>query len=65
MQRCGVVTKLLFSKNSSPLFAQRKTSGALSLFIDLRRVNHPIRRDHDSQKISITVLAGASAHLAG
>ena len=54
-----------YSKYSSPLFAQRKPSGALRLLIDLRRVNHLIRHDYDSHNFPITTLADASAHLAG
>ena len=65
MQYYGVITTLPYSKYSSPLFAQRKPSGALRLLIDLRRVNHLIRHDYDSHNFPITTLADASAHLAG
>ena len=65
MQCYGIVTTLPFSKYSSPLFAQRKPSGALRLLTDLRRVNLLIRHDYDSLNFPITTLADASAHLAG
>ena len=65
MQYYGVITTLLYSKYSSPLFAQRIPSGALRLLIDLSRVNHLIHLDHDSHNFPITRLADASAHLAG
>ena len=65
MQYYGVITTLPYSKYSSPLFAQRKPSGALRLLIDLRRVNHLIRHDYDSHNFPIPTLADASSHLAG
>ena len=64
LQYYGIITTLPYSKYSSPIFAQRKPSGALRLLIDLRRVNHLIRHDYDSHNFPIT-LADASSHLAG
>ena len=65
LQYYGIITTLPYSKYSSPIFAQRKPSGALRLLIDLRRVNHLIRHDYDSHNFPITTLADASSHLAG
>ena len=65
LQYKGIITTLPYSNYSSPIFAQRKPSGALRLLIDLRRANQLIRHDHDSHIFPITTLADASGHLAG
>ena len=49
MQYYGIVTLLPNSKYSSPIFAQRKSSGKLRILIDLRRVNHLLRNDYSKQ----------------
>ena len=64
MQYYGIVTNLPFSNYLSPLFAQRKQSGALRFLIDMRRLNLLIRHDYDSHNFPISTLADASAHLA-
>ena len=63
MQYYGIVTTLQYSKYCIPLFAQRKPSSALRLWIDLRRVNHLIRHDYDSHIFTVTTLV--SGHIAG
>ena len=63
MQCFGLVTTLAYSKYSSSLFAHRKPSGKLQLLVDLRKINHLIGHDYDSNNFPITT--GAGAHLAG
>ena len=45
MQYYDIITTLPFSKYSSPIFAQRKSSGKLRILIDLRKINHLLRHD--------------------
>ena len=49
MQYYGIVTLLPNSNNSSPIFAQRKSSGRLRNLIDRRRVNHLLRNDYSNK----------------
>ena len=65
MQYFGIITTLPYSKYSSPLFAQRKPSGKLRLLVDLRRVNHLIRHDYNSNNFPISTLEDVGIHLAG
>ena len=65
MQYFGLITTLTYSKYSSPLFAHRKPSGKLRLLEDLRKINHLIRHDYDSNNFPITTMADAGTHLAG
>ena len=65
MQYFGLITTLAYSKYSSPLFAHRKPSGKLRLLVDLRKINHLIRHDYDSNNFPITTMADACTHLAG
>ena len=61
----GVIQTLPFSKYSSPIFAQRKPNGSLRILIDLRKINHLIRHDYDTNNFPIATLADAGNHLAG
>ena len=65
MQYFGLITTLADSKYSSPLFAHRKPSGKLRLLVGLRKINHLIRHDYDSNNFPITTMADAGTHLAG
>ena len=47
------------------MFGQRKPSGALRILIDLRKTNHLIRQDYDTNNFPISTLADAGNHLAG
>ena len=46
MQEYGVITTLPCSKYSSPIFAQRKPNGNLTILVDLRRINHLLKNNH-------------------
>ena len=65
MQYYDIITTLPFSKYSSPIFAQRKSSGKLRILIDLRRINHLFRHDYTNNNFPIPTMSDASAHLAG
>jgi hypothetical protein len=65
MQYYGIITTLPFSKYSSPIFAQRKPNGKLRVLIDLRKINHLIRHDYDTNNFPISTIADAGQHLAG
>ena len=65
MQYYNIITTLPFSKYSSPIFAQRKSSGKLRILIDLRKLNHLLRHDYSNHKFPIPTMADASTHLAG
>ena len=63
VQCYDIITTISFSKYSSPIFAQRKSSGKLRTLIDLRRINHLLR--HTNKNFPIPTMSDASAHLAG
>ena len=65
MQYYDIITTLPFSKYSSPIFAQRKSSGKLRILVDLRKINHLLRHDYSNHNFPIPTMADASAHLAG
>ena len=65
MQYYDIITTLPFSKYSSTIFAQRKSSGKLRILIDLRRINHLLRHDYKNNNFPIPTMADATAHLAG
>ena len=46
MHRYGIITTLPFSKDASPIFAQRNPNGKLRLLIDLRKINALIADDY-------------------
>ena len=53
MQYYGIVTLLPNSEYSSPILAQRKPSGKLRILIDLRRVNHLLRKDYSDNCVQM------------
>ena len=65
MQYFSIVTLLPNSKYSSPIFAQRKSSGKLRILIDLRRVNQLLRNDHSNKNFPISNMTDAVHHFAG
>ena len=65
MQEYGIITALPHSKNSSPIFAQRKPNGKLRTLVDLRTTNHLIKNDYGEHNHPVTTIADAAQHLAG
>ena len=65
MHKYGIITVLPFSKNQSPIFAQRKRNGKIRLLVDLRKMNTVFADDYTNKKHSVSTLSGAAQHLAG
>ena len=65
MQNYGIVTLLPNSKYSIPVFAQRKPSGKLRTFFDLRRVNQILRNDYSNNDFPISNMTDAVHPFAG
>ena len=65
MHKRGILTVLPFSKNASPIFAQRKLNGKLRLLVDLRKINSLIADDSTSNNHPVSTLSDAAQHLAG
>ena len=65
MHKYGIVTVLPFSKNASPIFAQRKPNGKLRLLVDLRKINSLIADDYTNSNHPVSSLSDAAQHLAG
>ena len=60
MQYYDIFTILPISRYSSPVFAQRKSSGKLRILIDLRRINHLLRNDYNNNHYRTPTMADAS-----
>ena len=65
MQCYGILTLLPNSKYRSPIFAQKKPSEKLRILIDLRRVNHLLRKDYSDNKFPKSNMTDAVHHFAG
>ena len=65
MHKYGIITVLPLSKYASPIFAQRKPNGKLSLLVDLRKINSLIADDYTNNNHSVSTLSDAAQHLAG
>ena len=65
MHKYGIITVLTFSKNVSPIFAQRKPNGKIRLFVDLRKINTLIADDYTNKNHPVSTLSDAAQHLAG
>ena len=65
MHRYGVITTLPFSKYASPIFAQRKSNGALGLLVDFRKISALISENYINNNHPISTLSHAAQHLAG
>ena len=65
MHKYGIITVLPFSKNASPIFAQRKPNRKLRLLVDLRKINTLIADDYTNNNQPVSTLSDAAQHLAG
>ena len=65
MHKYGIITVLIFSKYTSPIFAQRKPNGKLRLLVDLRKMNSLIADDYNNNIHPVSTLSDAAQHLAG
>ena len=65
MHYYGLITTLLHSKYSSPLFAHGKPSCKVRMLIDLRRINHSLKNDYINSNFPISNMTDASNQFAG
>ena len=61
----GIITVLLFSKYTIPIFGKRKSNGKLCLLVDLRKSNSLIADDYTNNNYPVSTLSYAAQHLAG
>ena len=64
MHKYGISTVLPFSKDASPIFAQRKPNGKLRLPVDPRKFNSLIEHDYTNNNHPVSTLPDAAQHLA-
>ena len=64
LHKYGIITVLPFSKNASPIFAERKPNGKLRLLVDLRIINTLIADDYTNNIHPVSTLSDAAKHLA-
>ena len=60
-----IITTLPFSKNASPILAQRKPNGRLQFLVDLRKINNLITEDYIKNNFPVSTLSDAAQHIAG
>ena len=65
LHKNGIITTLPFSKNASPIFAQRKPNRRLRLPVDLRKINNLITEDYINNNHPVSTLSDAAQHMAG
>ena len=65
LHKYGIITTLPSAKYSSPIFAQRKPNGKLSLLVDLRKRNTLTADDYINNKHPVSTLTNAAQHTAG
>ena len=62
MHKYGIIMVLPFFKYASPIFAQRKPNGKLSLLVDLRKINSLIADDYTNNNHPVSILSDATQH---
>ena len=65
LHKYGIIATLLFSKNASPIFAQREPNGRLRLLEDLRKINNLITEDYVSNNHPVSTLSDVAQHMTG
>ena len=65
LHRYEIITTLPFSKDASPIFAQKKPNGKLRLLVDLRKINNLISDDYINNNHPLSTLVDAAQHMAG
>ena len=65
LHKYGIVITLPFSRNASPVFAQRNSNGKLRLLVDLRKFNNLLLNDYINNKQPVSALTDAAQHIAG
>ena len=65
LHKYGIITTLPFSKNASPISAQRKPNGKLRLLVDFRKINTLTADDYINNNHPVSTLTDAAQHMAG
>ena len=65
LQIFNIITTRSRTTYKNPMFVHRKSSGKLIIFVDLRRVNHLLRRDYLDSNSPISNMTDATNHFAG
>ena len=65
IHKYGIITTLPFSNYASPIFAQRKPNGKLSLLVDLRKIITLMADDYINNNHPVSTLRDAAQHMAG
>ena len=65
LHKYRIITTLPFAKYASPIFAQRKPNGRLSLLVDLKKINNLITEDYINKNHPESTIPDAAQHMAG
>ena len=65
MHRYDIITTLPFSKNASPIFAQRKPNGKLRLLVVLKKINALTSDECINNNHPVSTTSDAAEHLGG
>ena len=65
MHKYGSITVLIFSKNASPIFEQKKPNRKLRLPVDLQKISTLIADDYTNNNHAVSTPSDAAPHLAG
>ena len=65
MLKYGIITVLPFSKYASPIFAQRKPNGKLSLLVNLQKIKRLNADNYTNNIHPVSTPSDAAQHLAG
>ena len=65
LHKYGIITTLVFSKDASSIFAQRKPNGKLRLLVDLRKNKTLMADDYINNNHPVSTLTDAAQHMAG
>ena len=64
-QKYGLITALSFSRDSSPIYAQRKPNRKLRVLVGPKRINQLIKHDYIERNQPFTTIADAAQEMAG
>ena len=65
LHKYGIITTLPFSKNASPIFAQRKPKVKLRILVYLRKINTLIADDYINNNHPVSTQTDEAQHMAG
>ena len=65
LHKYGVITTLPFSKQASPITAQRKLNGKIRLLVDFRKINTLIEDEYIKNNHPVKILTDAAQNRAG